>query len=227
MATTKDLVEQLPEFPIETFEAAGVLERSERGPFLTIKPPNVDMPVPPQSAPTALAPTKSSFATRTYFAWATYPRVHCYDPGVFINEVATTEERAPMSDPGEHPTDLSLLARHERTYKLSSFQGRRFPDPLWCSVAYGPWLAALKETESCIDGDPNRWELSIAGMPELSQVWFGTVDDMPAVPSLTVYTNTLVESSTPTYNCCSGFKWCSTTQSCIRLELTCQDRSPA
>jgi hypothetical protein len=201
------------------------LERSERGPFLTLVPPKLAVPVPPASVAVPLAPTRSSYATRRYFAWATYPLVVCHEPGEFINEIATRVDPAPQPGPDNAPRDLSELAREERSYKLSSLQGRRLPNPLWCSVKYRPWFAVLTETESCIDGDPNRWELVI-GSPQVSLLWFGKLEDMPALPSLTVYTGTLALSS-QSYTCCSGFKWCSTTNSCIPLQVSCQGESPA
>src|SRR5919108_444107 len=38
MSAGDDLFRGLPELPQETFEAAGILERSQRGPFVTLRP---------------------------------------------------------------------------------------------------------------------------------------------------------------------------------------------
>jgi hypothetical protein len=39
----QDLFATLPEFPVEAFESIGPLERSDRGPFLTIRPSRVEV----------------------------------------------------------------------------------------------------------------------------------------------------------------------------------------
>jgi hypothetical protein len=158
-------------------------------------------PEPPR--PPALAPTKSSSATRKYFVWALYPRVICYDPGELIVGLTMDVNPSQHPDRDRPPTDLSVLARQERFYKLSSLRSSPFRHPLWCSVKYGPWTAAVTETESCLDGVPNRWEI-------------------PAFPSLTVVMGSLALSSQG-HSCCPGFQWCQTTQSCVPLQVTCQD----
>jgi hypothetical protein len=224
MSTPHDLVHRLPELPVETFEAAGTLERSDRGPFLTIRPPKRAAPEPP--TPATLAPPKSSFTTRKYFAWALYPRVICYDPGDLVVGLTMDVSPPPQPDRDRPPTDLVLLARQERFYKLSSLRSRPFRHPLWCSVKYGPWTAAVTETESCLDGVPNRWEFFIVEVPEVFLTWLGEWEDIPAFPSLTVVMGSLALSS-QSHSCCPGFQWCPTTQSCIPLEVTCQDPIPA
>jgi len=80
---------------------------------------------------------------------------------------------------------IAALAGQERFYKLSVLRSAPLRNPLWCSVKYGPWLVA-KETESCFDGVPNKWEFFIVQMPQVAQFWVGEWKDMPAVPSLTV-----------------------------------------
>lgn len=49
MSTASDFLRQLPEFPGETFEAVGTLERSERGPFVTLRPHSPPAPQEPRS----------------------------------------------------------------------------------------------------------------------------------------------------------------------------------
>jgi hypothetical protein len=224
MSTVDDLFRQLPELPQETFEAAGTLERSDRGPFVTLRPHKPPAPQEPPQA--AHAPSKSSFTERRYFTQAIYPRVICYEPGDLLAGLSMSFDPQPYGDGGRPPTDFVALARQERFYKLSALQSVKFRDPLWCSVKYGPWLAAAKETESCLDGVPNRWEFFIIEMPEVALVWFGEWQDMPAFPSLTVIMGDLAPAGHQTF-CCPGFHWCPTTGSCIPQHIDCQDPMPA
>jgi hypothetical protein len=86
--------------------------------------------------------------------------------------------------------------------------------------------AVAKETESCLEGVPNQWEFFIVEVPEVALVWFGEWEDMPAFPSLTVIVGDLMPAGQETF-CCPGFQWCPTTQSCIPLQVDCQDPIPA
>jgi hypothetical protein len=217
-----DLFRRLPELPQETFAAAGTLERSHRGPFVTLRPH--DLPSPEEPSVAAAAP-KSSFTVSKYFTQATYPRVLCYEPVVQLEGLEARVEPQPFPDRDRPPTDVVALAGQERIYKLSTLKSLDLRNPLWCSVKYGPWLAVAKETESCTLGVPNQWEFSIVEVPEVSLVWFGAWEDMPDVPSLTIIGG-LVLSGQQTL-CCAGFKWCPTTQSCIPLQVECQDPIPA
>ena len=223
MSAVHDLFRRLPELPQETFEAAGALERSDRGPFVTLLP---HMPPAPQEPPVpANAPSKSSFRVSRYFTQATYPRVFCYEPVVQLEGPAMSLEPQPFPDKDRPATDVVALAGQERFYKLSALKSFELRNPLWCSVKYGPWLAVAKETESCISGVPNQWEFSIVEVPEVTLLWFGEWEDMPDVPSLTVIGG-LVLAGQQTF-CCAGFKWCPTTQSCIPQQLDCQEPIPA
>jgi len=49
MSTTYDLINRLAELPLEPFEVAGTLDRSDRGPFLTIRPHKSPAAVGPSS----------------------------------------------------------------------------------------------------------------------------------------------------------------------------------
>jgi len=224
MSTPYDLIHRLPELPLETFEAAGTLDRSDRGPFVTIRPHKPPAPEKPSVLPHA-AP-KSSFATRKYYTQALYPRVICYDPGDLIVGLSMNVDPQPFPGRDRPPIDAAALATQERFYKLSALRSVPFRHPLWCSVKYGPWLAVATETESCITGAPNQWVFSIVEVPEVTLVWFGEWEDMPAFPSLTVIMGDLALAGQQT-SCCPGFQWCSTTQSCISLQVTCQDPIPA
>lgn len=223
MGAADDLVRRLPELPLETFEAAGTLERSDRGPFVTIRPRRQPVPDPPP-APANAAP-KSSFTTRKYFAQAIYPRVICYDPGDLVVGLTMDIEPPPFPGRDRPPIDVAVLAGQERHYKLSALQSVPFRHPLWCSVKYGPWLAVVIETESCTQGVPNRWEFVIVEVPDVFLVWYGEWEDMPPFPSLTVIMGDLAPAGHQT-SCCPGFKWCPTTQSCIPLQVNCPDPVP-
>jgi hypothetical protein len=223
MSAVDDLFRRLPELPRETFEAAGTLERSDRGPFVTLRPHTPSAPEAPPAP--ANAPSRSSFTVSRYFTQATYPRVVCYEPVVQLESLAMSVEPQPFPDRDRPPTDVVALASQERFYKLSALKSLDLRSPLWCSVKYGPWLAVAKETESCTFGVPNQWEFSIVEVPEVTLVWFGEWEDRPDVPSLTVIGG-LVPAGQQT-SCCAGFHWCPTTQSCIPLQVDCQDPIPA
>jgi hypothetical protein len=224
MSAVHDVLRRLPELPQETFEAAGTLQRSDRGPFVTLRP---HKPAAPQEPPVpANAPSKSSFTVRRYFTQALYPRVICYDPGDLVVGLEMRFDPQPFPGRDQPPTDVATLAREERFYKLSALASGPLRNPLWCSVKYGPWLAVANETESCLVGVPNQWEFFIVEVPEVALVWFGEWADMPAFPSLTVIMGDLVLAGHETV-CCPGFQWCPTTQSCIPLQVDCQDPFPA
>lgn len=224
MSAVDDLFRRLPELPQETFEAAGTLERSDRGPFVTIRPHKPPMPQEPPVL--AHAVSKSSSTVRRYFTQALYPRVICYDPGDLVHDLAMSVDPQPFPGRDRPPTDFAALAGQERFYKLSVLRSAPLRQPLWCSVKYGPWLAVAKETESCFEGVTNQWEFFIVEVPEVALVWFGEWEDMPPFPSLTVIMGDLAPAGQET-TCCGGFHWCPTTQSCIPTEVDCQDPIPA
>lgn len=232
MSAEHDLFRRLPELPEETFEAVGTLERSDRGPFVTLRPHKPEAPSEPPVL--AHAVSKSSYSIRRYYTQAIYPRVICYDPGVLVESMATRADPPPSPgspSPGfdRPPSDLTVLAGRERFYKLSTrgrFGLENVNAALWCSVKHGPWLAIATETESCLEGELNRWEFSIVEMPEVSLVWWGGWKDMPAFPSLYVTTDLVLTGQPETY-CCGGFKWCATTGSCIPDGVPCMEAMPA
>lgn len=224
MSNTRDLIDRLPELPIEPFEVAGSLDRSDRGPFVTIRPHKFAEPDRPTAQP--LAKSRSSYAVRKYYTQAIYPRVICYDPGDLIGDLKLDLDPQPLPGREQPPADISALAGYERFYKLSSLKSKPFRNPLWCSVKYGPWLAVAKETESCFDGIPSRWEFCIIEIPEVSLVWFGRWEDMPAYPSLWVTMGDRVLAAPPRQLCCAGYYWCPTTQTCIPQGVNCQDPFP-
>jgi hypothetical protein len=224
MSTGDDLIRRLPELPQRTFEAAGRLVRSDRGPFVTLLPHK--LPLSPDPPVSAHAIQKSSFAVRQYFTQALYPRVVCYDPGILADGLKMSVDPQPFPGRDRPPTNIAAVAGQERFYKLSVLRSAPLRNPLWCSVKYGPWLAVAKETESCFDGVPNKWEFFIVEMPQVAVFWFGEWEDMPAVPSLAVTMSDKVLAGSEML-CCSGFQWCPTTQSCLPLNVECQDPIPA
>ncbi len=221
MSTIHEIISRLPELPLEPLEVAGKLGYADRGPFLTIRPYERPAPIKPEPTPQALK--KPEFEKRSYFAQVLYPRLICHDPGdVVVNLLRNLDQD---ETGGQPQTDVVAIARRERFYKLSTFNGVRFPQPYWCSVKYGPWLAIATEEESCILGGPSRWELFIVEVPEVSLIWYGKWEDIPPYPSLTVIMGDRVLAGW-TRQCCPGYKWCNTTQSCIPLNVNCQDPVP-
>jgi hypothetical protein len=218
MSTTRDLINKLPELPLEPFEVAGTLDRSDHGPFVTIRPKKFPEPERPKVQPLVSA---SSFSIRQYYTQAIYPRVFCYDPGDLLGGLQLEVDPKPLPDRKHPPKDISALAGYERFYKLSSLKSKLLPNPLFCSVKYGPWLATAKETTAC-DLGPSSWEFWIVEMPEVALVWFGNWEDMPAYPSLWVTMGDKVLASVQTL-CCGGYYWCPTTMSCIPNQVKCMD----
>jgi hypothetical protein len=229
VSTGRDLIYSLPELPLAPLELGGKLALSRRGPFLTIDPPARPAPAPPKGV-AHLAPT-SAFEIRKYWTQCTYPRLICIDPGDLIGDLVldpTPDDGTGGVDPGgvvgPRP-DLAVLARRERHYKLSKWNGSTLHHPYWCTVKYGPWLAVAVETESCITGAPNRWEFAIVEMPNVAMIWYGAWLDQPSLPNLTVIKGDL-QMFDVTRSCCAGYKYCPTTESCIPLQVNCQSPVP-
>lgn len=221
-------IDSLPELPLEPFEVAGKLAHARRGPFLTIVPPARSEPTPPATTPVPHVPTPS-FEVRKYFTQAIYPRVLCHDPGNFLDDlVLDPGAGGGNDDPGLDEAgcaDIAVLAKREQHYKLSALNGKKLQHALWCTVKYGPWLAVAVETESCIDGELNRWEFFIVEVPEVSMVWYGQWLDQPSFANLTVIKGDLALAGASRH-CCGGYKWCPTTQSCIPLQINCDTPVP-
>jgi hypothetical protein len=202
---TEDLLARLPEFPLETFESIGSLERSDHGPFLTIKPPRQAT-----SRPTIPLPDvrkKASRMTQVHHAWVIYPIAVCYDPGPFVDGLQIAGPAPGGFGLGHPDDDLREVADRMEHYRLSSLAGRTFPRPLWCTVRYGPWYGTFKEQESCTEGDNDHmFDFYLEGVdPEQAPdvvTWIGGITDMPAVPSLSVIWGSLT-SKTPRWSPCS------------------------
>lgn len=222
MSNRRDVIAALPELPLEPLELGGTLAHARRGPYVTIVPHERPVPAPPPQPPSP-AVSRSTYEIREYFTWVTYPVVHCHSPGELLEGLAlhdgTTEAPAAQND-------LKAIAGKERHYKLSALNGVRFQNPLFCTVRGGPWTAFVEETESCTDGVPNRWELAVYGISGVGMVWYGQWLDQPTIPNLTVIRGSLSLTNV-TRQCCAGYNWCPTTQSCIPQRVNCEPAVPA
>lgn len=234
MLKGRDALEALPELPLEPFELAGRLGHAGDGPYLTIVPHArpVPEPAPPVGSPVLPhAPQRQSHQIREYWAQALHPYVYCVFPGDLLDGVLLEPARvaavaAPHAEPVSRPAPGTIVPAAQH-YKLSAFEGRRLQHLLFCTVKYGPWAARVIETESCIDGVPNRWELKLVGVPlDVGMTWNGTWLDQPTLPNLEVIKGNLALSHVTT-QCCPGNKWCHTSQSCIPLQVNCQPNQPA
>ena len=221
MTTLQEKISRLPELPVEAFEVAGKLGFSKKVPVVTIQPHKFPAPAKPPD-PTPLIP-KPEAQQLTYFPQVTYLLVICQEPPRVQFDVATLfdEEGNGGSDVPE--SDVATIARKERFYKLTTLNGVKLPTPFWCSVHYGPWLAMAIEQESCIVGEPNLWQLSIFGIPEVSLSWYGHWEDIPPYLSLQVIGNLVLKGFTRT--CCAGYNWCVHIQ-CLVYSLQFPARTP-
>jgi hypothetical protein len=228
MTTLREKISRLPELPVEPFEVAGKLDYSDKIPVVTIRPYKFPVPVKPPNS-IVFAQNKSSAWHRSYYVQVIYPRVICQSPWGLeeANEKTTMAffKEEDKVEPCLAESNGVIIAKQERFYKLSTLNGLKFPNPWWCSVKGGPWLAIAEEEESCLDGVPPFWRLWIIEMPEVTLSWYGKWEDIPSYPSLIVFMNDL--SMFDQYSvCCAGYKWCTTTMSCIPLATNCQGTTP-
>ncbi|MFT3762870.1 MAG: hypothetical protein QM761_09765 [Pseudoxanthomonas sp.] len=211
-------LDALPELPIALFELSSKLGYSERAPIITNRPKAIKPKRRPNVAPHA--PNRASHEVRTYFAWVIYPHVVCTP---FVKPEAVANLRLEPGEPPtpEHAADLPAIANTRRFYKLTRFQGRPLVTPWGCEVRYGPWFATIVATAPCTDGFSDRWVLS-SSVLEMQIVWDGTAADIPSVPNLTV----VWDPNTPakvTHECCPGYRWCPSSQSCLANGIRCPD----
>lgn len=224
MDTLREKIKRLPELPVEPFEVSGKLGFSDKMPVITIRPLKFRAPKKPS---TRLGPNKSQFSIRKYFVQVTYPRVVCQPP---LNQhIDTTglfeEEEGENRDESRLPeSNIESISKKVRYYKLTRLKGKKLYEPFWCSVKYGPWLAMVIEEESCISVH-NSWLLFIIEMPEVFLRWYGLWNDIPSYPSLHVIMGTLAMFD-QSHSCCPGYKYCPPTESCIPVQVKCQDQVP-
>lgn len=214
-----DVLKRLPELPVELFERSGKLDYSQHAPVITIRPNTVTAKPPGVAA----APNRASHELRTYFAWVLYPHVVC-TPIPDLEILAALELQPDKPPSPRHAADLAAVADTRHFYKLSRFQGRDLVTPWGCEVRYGPWFGTIAYTQSCDDHLPDRWILS---SPVLSMqiAWEGSADDMPAVPNLTVVWDPN-QPADVSRQCCPGYRWCPSSQSCLPNSIDCPGLTP-
>jgi hypothetical protein len=223
MSAKGDLINELPEFPQETFGAIGRLERSDRGPFITLRPHIPALPAKPTVA-TPRAPRASTTKVK-YYSQAVYPKVVCYDPGVLGDGMTLRAlDGTPPAGMDHLPDTEPTVLGGERFYKLSELESNRLGNPLVCSVRGGPWTCEVWETKSCIDGEPDRWDFWIIDMPEVALTWWGRWEDMPDYPSLivSIYDLRRDPMTQPVIECCGDYVWCPGV-GCIHKSKPCGD----
>lgn len=217
MTAAQDPMDQLPELPLEKFESIGPLERSDHGPFLTIRPQRFEAASASITVPGEQL--RVSRMTQRHFAWATYPIVVCHDPGPFVDGLQVAGPRSDGSGSGHHGDELREVAGGVERYRLTAWAGQTLPRPLWCTADYGPWFGEFIEQESCTTGDNvHMWEFFLGGRqdpqmfpdqppPRLYLSWLGGASDMPEVPGLSIIWGTFVHGKV-TYIACKelGFK---------------------
>lgn len=217
MKTFATLLDELPELPVELFELGARLDFSKDAPIITNHPNALTAERRPGSIPRI---NKSSHQTRLWYAWALYPKVICYP----FADIATHRElELHQAEENLHVNEANLntVAGVRRYYKLSGFRGLK---TTFCEVRYGPWFATLTEQESCDDQLPSTWQLESKD-PGVALSWLGTWEDRPFLPNLTVIVN-LNDIAKVSSECCPGFYFCPTTQSCIPNSVTCPNAYP-
>jgi hypothetical protein len=206
MTAGQDVLDQLPELPLEKFESIGKLVRSDHGPFLTIEPTRVE--ASRAAIPLPDGKMKVSATVQCHWAWVIYPIVVCHDPGEFLDGLKIAGPSSGGSDLGHHADELREVAGGVEHYRLSSWSDRKFPRPLFCTVHYGPWFGRFKDQESCIEGDyEHKIDFYLEGVQPGQGpgvvTWFGSLSDMPVVPALSVMWTTL-QSENVHYAPCGG-----------------------
>jgi hypothetical protein len=157
LTTLQERIKQLPELPIKSLEVAGKLGYSDKLPLITIRPRKFPAPKKPSTTKNG---SKSTWSIRKYAVMVTYPKVVCQPPTVdpTVDQVNSTGlfEQTDIGASREHETDLEMISKKVRFYKLTRLNGRILQRPWWCSVKYGPWVALVTETVSCISNEPNH-----------------------------------------------------------------------
>ncbi len=108
-------------------------------PPVAIKTPEVTKPVAAAPGVNPLVPSCQS--TERFLVQVTYPVTVCSPRPDLIAVLSAYD--AVMS-PGPRPTT------GVNNYKLSSFQGKLFRNPIFCQQRSGPWLATIDKTLDCL-----------------------------------------------------------------------------
>jgi len=206
----------LSELPAELAQS---LEPSLHGDALVTRPGKA-LPLVPRDPAGAGSESRERACTMSYNAQAIYPMVVCYPVNQIADVLLRDSPAGSNVDAGPGSATESGAAGQvlERYHRLSSYQGRRIADPLFCRVTGGPWSTVVQEAEQCTGG-PNRWDLSVHS-PKISLGWYGAWEDMPSYPSLQVVMDHRIVNHQQC-SCCPGYAWCPTTKSCIRSSLNC------
>lgn len=214
VAVPRRTVHDLPELPVKALAAGGVLGHSPVEPIITLLPRRAEVAerptVPADDAAAHCAPAGSHYI-RNFITQVTYPRVSVYPNSAPSAEVlARAIDESGASSDGD-PRLLRGGIQSTRFFKLSEFEGRRFEDPRFATVHYGPWSAQVVETESCRTGcspPPVHWKLNVNGFPGLELEWYGSWHDVPAQvhPTMGLFMNDLLQVGDTVRNCCPGFE---------------------
>src|ERR1044071_644244 len=131
MTSLRERIEKLPELPVEAFEVAGKLDYSDKVPVITIRPRNFAPSMKP--TPKILKEKKCCWSKLSYFMWATYPRVFCQPPIIDplpdqVNTKAFFEQKD-VGRSNEPESDLEIISKKERFYKLTTLKGTKLQPP--------------------------------------------------------------------------------------------------
>jgi hypothetical protein len=229
MSYKKNTIDELPELPLESLSLGGSLEPAFTAPVLTIRPDSSAAPEGKNPSPrppsTLHCPKSSSHYVKKYLTQVTYPRVICHPENELSTSVVQKVFQEHQGSPDDNATEQAVDSRQTQFYKLSSFKGTKLNNPYFCSVQNGPWSATVRETQGCRT-DCNvptvSWHLSVNGLPEIDIAWEGEWEDIPVYnyPNLSVIMGDLYLVNEGS-ECCPGFTFCSTTNSCIPSTVQC------
>jgi hypothetical protein len=97
--------------------------------------------------------------TQEFFSYVLFPITFC-SPLASFGEVLSTYQEA--TTPPRPPTTGETA---DRTYQLTSFQGRRLSPRLICHQRSGPWGATITKKQLCNGGTSCTMALPCAGCP--------------------------------------------------------------
>lgn len=214
MTKQADLLNRLPELPLEAFELSSKLDYAEHAPVITNRFEAIRLAAP--VIPTPHAPDRSSHELKTYFAWVIYPHVMCV-PMPELEVMARVNLEPAKASPPRHGLDLEAIAEQRLFFKLSRLRDFDLGTPWGCEVRYGPWFGVITYTQSCSDSLPDRWALS-SSVLDMKIEWEGGPGDMPSVPNLTVWWDPAQPASVEV-QCCPGHYPCN--GGCLPDDIDC------
>lgn len=87
----------------------------------------------------------------------------------------------------------------------------------FCTTRHGPWYATVEQSESCTPGIPDRFILTISGVPNsVFHEWYGTMADAPPPIGSLAHLGSLP----PACACCGAKKMC-LDGSCVPYSVNC------